>query len=152
MTKDLESQPRALPAAVFVPEHTLKMIVGQIAKLPEDKREKALVVLIRTGRYRASTDQVVLYHHGSKLPPPKADLVGVTVCRVVEIDEDRRSTMGASSDDEQFLVFLRKYWDESLELDSPVTVIICSDLRGDLVESYIEMNKFHNTLPQFSQE
>ncbi|MDO8495951.1 MAG: hypothetical protein Q7S43_00655 [bacterium] len=148
--KDIEA--RALPAGVFVPEHTMKMIVNRVAKLSEGRREKEIVVLVRSGRYRASTDQVILYQHESRLPPPKADLIGVTICKVSEILSDVRKQMGSVEDNDQFLMFIRKYWDESLELDSPVTLLTCNNLRGELLEMFIEINRFHSTLPEFSQE
>ena len=152
MVENHEDRSRALPGAVFVPEHTIRMLVNRVARLYPERREKEIVVLLRTGRYRASTDQVVLYQHESKLPPPKADLISVSVCKVHEIVGNIRIQMGAPDDDERFLNFLRKYWDESLEPDSPVTILICNNLRGELVEDFVQRNEVHNTLPRFSQE
>jgi len=143
---------RALPAAVFVPEHTLRMIADRVAKLPEERRGKEVVILVRSGRYRANTDQIVLYQHESSLSNPKADLTEVIVCKVEEVEVRLRLQMGASVDDQMFLVSMREHWDESLELDSPVTLLICRNLRGALIDKFVEMNEFHNTLPQFGQE
>ena len=143
---------RPFPAAVFVPEHTLRTIANRVAKLPEERREKEVVILVRSGRYRANTDQVVLYQHESNLSNPKADLTEVIVCKVQEVEARFRLQMGVSVDDQRFLVSLRENWDESLELDSPVTLLICRNLRGALIEKFVTMNEFHNTLPQFGQE
>ena len=143
---------RPFPAAVFVPEHTLRMIADRVAKLPEERREKEVVILVRSGRYRANTDQVILYQHESRLPNPKADLIEVLVCKVEEIPADRRSQMRASQNGDEFLMYMRRYWDESLEADSSVTLLACRNLRGALIDKFIDMNEFHNTLPQFGQE
>ena len=147
-----DNEPRALPAAVYVPEHTIKMIVGYVAELLPERREKRKIVLLKSGRYRASTDQVVLYQHDSKLPPPKGDLLEVKLSKIRDIPPEIRVQMWAPKDDEGFLSFVRKYWDESFEFDSPVTLLICHNLRGELVDSFVERHLFHKTLPQSSQE
>ncbi len=152
MTKRKESKPRALPGAVFVPEETLKMIIKQVAMLPDKDRAKREAILLRSGYYRASTDQVVLYQHQSRMSPPKADLVRVVNCLVREVTVHRRNLMGAPVEDGKFIDFVKESWDKLLELDSPVTLIICINLRGESVDYYIDMFQFHGTLPKHSQE
>ena len=143
---------RALPAAVFVPEETLKRIVRKIALLSDDKRATKEICLIRSGYYKANTDQVILYQHQSTMSPPKADLLKVVNCKVIDIIPDNRLMMGAPQEDVSFINFMKEFWDKSLELDSPITLIICNNLRGRLVDKYVDDFRLHSSLPSKSQE
>lgn len=152
MSDQRDIMPRALPGAVFVPEHTLKMIVQKIARISDEDRNKEIVVLVKSGWYRASTDQVVLYQHESRMPPPKADLMEVVVCKVKEVSAEQRITICASKDDRKFVEFVREFWDKSLDLDSLITLLVCRNLRGKLVDYFVDLIRFNDTLPRSSQE
>ncbi len=144
--------PRALPGAVFVPEETLRMIAEKIAKLSDQERKSQKVILVRSGRYRASTDQVVLYEHFSRMAPPKAELIQVAVSRVKDVPLEQRVLMGASEENDLFLEFLNKYWDKDLVLDSWMTLMTCYNLRGGLIDRFVETFRFHSTLLSSDQE
>ncbi|MBI2064989.1 MAG: hypothetical protein HYT62_02990 [Candidatus Yanofskybacteria bacterium] len=146
---------RALPASVFVPESTMKNIARKVAKITDEFiRRRETVILVRSGRYKANTDQVVMYNHESNLPRqyPKADLVLVVDCLVHQVPDDQRLLMCPLTDDESFLSFLRESWDESLELDSPVTLIVANNLRGALIDYYADSFAFFSNSSQACKE
>jgi len=147
------SERRALPAAVFVPEKTMINIARKVASLPADKRTSHRIVLVKAGRYRASTDQVVTYNHESSLPRqyPKADIVHVQDCLASEIPLLFLDVLGVPENPELLIEHLRTFWDESIETDTPITVMICTNLRGSLVDYYVSSFDFLNKNPSLHE-
>lgn len=112
------------------------------------------VMLIKPGFYFFNSDDLVIYSH-NRVQSIRAKLISTKWAKVGKIREKTRRLIGFSVDDNvSFLDFLRDDYlsDPSLNLNSYVTLIECTEFDGPLVEEVLGDIRFRYTLLAFSPE
>ena len=122
---------RASPAFIDTKANLIRKFAQAVAKESEDLRPHMLIIIPSDGYYRCNTDQAVFDDHKEDVLSVKADIGGIRYRLVSEVTLDERKLMlFEGSSDQEFLKYLREHVDERFELNSPVTLVFCSNFRG----------------------